>query len=330
MPVESFVQLFEDLHGKLWHHRAGIDLDNLLDRIYDMDQRVAMSREGEEKYRSALDAFEKKEYAKSCEDAETAAELFRESQTKHFSMLNAEVVARSKDAEIQAYRARAYKGIMDARIHADHDDYEEARVCLKDAAEAYHVAGLKDTEEGRRVKSVMDTINAEDEQRTVAISLPACEKHMKPGDLLLLEAKLDRAMENYDLALGICNEAIKHFPSNARLNRIASALHVRRCVSMCSRAVSAGSESSGPFYAHALEEANLVVQHCPDWSQGYLFQAVCLLGLRVDANEALRKGIACSREGGPSWCKLSVLSRISEAAQGLPPTVSIAAAAPAE
>ncbi len=58
--------------------------------------------------------------------------------------------------------------------------------------------------------------------------------------------------------------------------QLMAALHARKCVAISSRAVSAGAESSRPFYKNALAEAVLAVQLCPEWAQAHLLQ-VCVV-----------------------------------------------------
>ncbi len=60
--------------------------------------------------------------------------------------------------------------------------------------------------------------------------------------------------------------------------QLMAALHARKCVAISSRAVSAGAESSRPFYKKALAEAALAAQLCPAWAQAHLLQ-VCVVDI---------------------------------------------------
>jgi hypothetical protein len=145
----------------------------------------------------------------------------------------------------------------------------------------------------------------------VAVTLDSCNRYIRQGDLSMLNSALDDAAAHFDAALGIGNPALLAFPHNLRLKRVRApprlglapliavryvrvyllrilclcvsrvadgivqlmgALHARKCVAISSRAVSAGSESSRPFYQKALVEAFQSVQLCPDWSQAHLLQ----------------------------------------------------------
>jgi hypothetical protein len=57
-------------------------------------------------------------------------------------------------------------------------------------------------------------------------------------------------------------------------------------------------------------------------------QAVCLIGLREDASQAITAGLTCAQPGGASWRKLSVLSKLTSAGKPLGRSVSAVVGTP--
>lgn len=123
--------------------------------------------------------------------------------------------------------------------------------------------------------------------RTVEVTLPSCERIMRPADTLMLNTQLEDAEVDpthagppfrgracahpapslisyksqtplniyhppvqlqYRLAVDICTDAHSAFPQNARLRRLLSSLYLRRAVAHLARAVAAGEVSCGPHY----------------------------------------------------------------------------------